>query len=114
MDLPRWLDEEIWNEFIEHRKEIRKPMTDRAQRMMLRKLTRMVEAGMDANQCIEESILNGWQNVYPCKNEIKKALRPACHADAKVEPQLSEEDRAANIRKLHEAMGGAFKMVGGR
>ena len=64
-------------EFIEHRKEIRHPFTVRGLRMMLKKLNEL--SGGDtrtATRIIEQSIANGWQGVFPLKEEKEKRSRP--------------------------------------
>jgi len=52
-------------EFIEHRKEIKKPMTARAVKMLEKKLSRLQVQGYDPDLVLERSMINGWQDVYP-------------------------------------------------
>ena len=54
-----------WNDFTEHRKEIKKPMTPRAAAMQLKKLeayTPDIAAAM-----VEQSIAGGWQGIFELK-----------------------------------------------
>lgn len=62
--LPANISPEIWKAFEEHRKKLRKPMTDRARNLIVGKLNSF---GGDANRILEESICNGWQGVFPPK-----------------------------------------------
>jgi len=61
---PGWLDGELWGDFIQHRKEIKKPLTETATKRMLRKLERWHAAGVNVNECLERSIINRWQDIY--------------------------------------------------
>ncbi|MGN8157103.1 replication protein [Salinisphaera sp. SWV1] len=62
--LPARVDSQLWADFVNHRKAIKKPMTDEAQRRLVRKLERMDGAGHDVSQALESSIINGWQGVF--------------------------------------------------
>ena len=59
-----------WNDFTEHRKEIKKPMTPRAAAMQLKKLeayTPDIAAAM-----VEQSIAGGWQGIFELKQNGSK------------------------------------------
>lgn len=62
--VPEWLDGELWADFIENRKQIKKAMTDIAQKRMLRKMERWHTAGINVNECLERSIINRWKDIY--------------------------------------------------
>ena len=54
-----------WSEFVEHRKEIKHPMSERAANLILAKLKKFsVEVGVEA---INRSISSGWRDVFPEK-----------------------------------------------
>ena len=57
--------------FIEHRKKIRKPMTERAVELFLRRLEGLSDDNDTKIRIIEEAIEHGWQTVYPLKDERK-------------------------------------------
>jgi len=69
---PHWLDLEIWDEFKKHRKKVKKPMTEFAEKKMLIKLGKLKDEGHDPNKLLEESLINGWQGVF----EPKKQTQP--------------------------------------
>lgn len=63
------LEEEIvpvalWLSFVEMRKKIRKPMTSHAGELIRRELVKLRERGFDPVEVLEQSIRNGWQDVY--------------------------------------------------
>lgn len=61
-------------DYKDFRKQIKKPMTKRAVQLAVKKLQDI--AGDDVDQkiaIIEQSIMNGWQGLFPLKEEAKKA-----------------------------------------
>lgn len=63
-DMPDWLDAELWREFITNRVRLKKPMTDLSQKRMLIKLQRWHGNGINVNECLERSLINGWKDIY--------------------------------------------------
>ncbi len=59
-------------EFITFRKKIKKPMTDHAVKLMLSKLNKLTSDTDEQVEILNQSILNGWQGIYPLKQEEKK------------------------------------------
>ena len=59
--------------FIDNRKKLRKPMTDRAVEMLLKRLDTLAPDDYETQRkMLENATLNGWQNVYPLKEEKKR------------------------------------------
>ena len=74
-------------EFKEHRKKLRKPMTDRAVDLLLQDLERLAPGDEEKQiEIINQSIKNGWQGVFGLKNDRGSS-----------EP----EDRYSNLRRLY-------------
>lgn len=67
IDLPDWLDKQTWEDFKQHRKEIKKPMSDLAQRKTINQLDKMRSKGQNAEDVLNQSIANGWQGVFEIK-----------------------------------------------
>ena len=65
--LPGWIDFNIWHDYLEMRKKIRKPATLKAQELIIKKLERLKLSGQDPNRVLEQSIENSWQGVFPMK-----------------------------------------------
>lgn len=57
-------------EFVKMRKSIKKPMTTHALELLIKKLNRTTTNVSVQIQMLEQSILNGWQDVYAPKEEI--------------------------------------------
>ena len=62
--LPDFIDAELFANFIQHRKEIKKPLTPHARDLIIKKLSDFNSRGLDANKALENSIINGWQGVF--------------------------------------------------
>lgn len=58
---------ELWKAFVEMRKKIRKPLTDKAAQLICAELQRFKERGLNHIKSLENSIRNGWQDVYEPK-----------------------------------------------
>jgi len=64
--LPDSIDRATLQMFIDMRSEdTKKPMTERALKMLLNKLGRLESAGHCPNLLLERSIINTWQDVHP-------------------------------------------------
>lgn len=55
--------------FVEFRKSIKKPMTDRAVDLLIKKLNEMTISIPEQIEILNQSIMNGWQSVYPLKDQ---------------------------------------------
>ena len=52
-------------EFMQFRKSIKKPMTAHALQLLIGKLSKMARTDEEKIEILNQSILNGWQGVYP-------------------------------------------------
>jgi phage replication O-like protein O len=66
--LPDWIDSETWDSFQEMRKSIKKPMTDKAKDLLIKKLEAFRARGHDIKAIMEQSVFNSWQDVYELKD----------------------------------------------
>lgn len=64
------LDEAL-KEYIKFRKQIKKPMTERAIQLAVKKLNSMSPDIDEQVAIIEQSLVNGWQGLFPLKPEEK-------------------------------------------
>jgi len=69
-DLPDWIPLDHWSAFVEMRQKIRKPLTDYAKRLAVRKLKNLQEQGHPPAQVLMQSAFNSWAGLFPVK-EIK-------------------------------------------
>jgi len=103
-NLPSYIDAELWTDFIEGRKEMqtknRIPFTAVAQKRILAKLEKFHDQGIDANQCLEDSICNSWRSVFPPKGcqTAQNARQPVSFAQSDREAGMARwEARTGRI-----------------
>ena len=58
--------------FAEHRKKLRKPMTDYAKKLLLGKLEKLGKTDAEKVAILNQSIENGWQGVFPLGGERRQ------------------------------------------
>ncbi len=63
---PDWLPLEDWHAFVEMRKAIKKPMTDRAAQMIIKKIASFKGS---PSAILQQSIINNWQDVFELRQE---------------------------------------------
>lgn len=56
---------EALNAFAEHRKKLKKPMTDYAKELLIKKLQKLAKTEQEQIAILNQSIENGWQGVFP-------------------------------------------------
>lgn len=66
VSLPSNVDFDIWTDFVAMRKEIKKPLTERATKMIIQDL---VLFGHTANVSLKNSIKSQWSSVYPVRKQ---------------------------------------------
>ena len=69
------LESEVKN-FIAARKQMRKPMTDRAVELFIKRVQTLGNSDAERIAMIQTAIERGWQTVYPPKDEKPKATKP--------------------------------------
>lgn len=74
-----WLPSEAWQEFKKMRRAKKAPMTEYAEKLMLKRLQEMVtQQGQSAQAVLDQSIIHNWTNIYCVKlDEPVRAFSPA-------------------------------------
>lgn len=65
---------ETLKDFLKMRKAIKKPITDRAMKSILKKLDSLGKNNNEKIAILEQSILNCWQSIFPLKEELKNIV----------------------------------------
>jgi hypothetical protein len=75
MTLPPYIDPDLWEAFCEMRRTMgkRAPFTDFAQKLIVKQLIKFHDAGYDANNSLEQSIMRGWRGVF--EGELRSVTR---------------------------------------
>jgi hypothetical protein len=67
--LPDWIQPDAWKGYEDMRGRIRKPMTDRARKLVIKELEKLRDEGHDPAAVLDRSTLKGWTDVYALKGE---------------------------------------------
>jgi hypothetical protein len=65
--LPDWAPPDAWRGYEEMRVRIKKPMTDRARKLVITELQKLRDQGHDPAAVLDRSTVKGWTDVYPIK-----------------------------------------------
>lgn len=77
VELPVWLDAELWGRWVRHRVQLRKPLTEEAARQQVRDLANFREQGHKPEAVIEHAIGKSWQGLFaPSGTAAGGAQRP--------------------------------------
>lgn len=77
--LPDWLPAEQWGGFIEMRKRIKAPLTDRAVTLAIGELEKLRANGQDVGAVLDQSVANGWKGLFPLKANGHSRAAPGLH-----------------------------------
>ena len=70
--IPTFIDPDHWEEFKRMRKEdIKKPLTEYAEKLAIKKLSRWHEEGYDIDEIIEDTLFNQWQGFFNERHKPK-------------------------------------------
>lgn len=64
LDIPHFIPEDLLLDFFAYRKQIKKPMTDRAKELLISKIIKLYNDGNDPTKLLEVAIERGWQTVF--------------------------------------------------
>lgn len=62
--------------FEEMRKTIKKPMTDRARKMLLTELTKLSKDPAEQIELLNHAVMHSWQSVYPIRDRQRRPAAP--------------------------------------
>jgi len=63
--IPEFIEQELWDAYLEIRKKKRAMPTDHAKVLLIKKLEEFRDAGDDPNEVLKRSIMNGWTGIFP-------------------------------------------------
>ena len=109
--IPDFIDKGLWDNFLEMRKKMRKPPTDKAVSLLLEDLEKYKAAGDDPNEVLKQSIKNNWMGVFPVKGGSYGAHR---QGSTKLPPRDGYTKPRPNpeLDKLVEQRRAADKLAG--
>jgi uncharacterized protein YdaU (DUF1376 family) len=72
IDLPEWIPKPSWAEWCQHRKQIKKPLSELSARKCIAKLDEFRKQGHASRDVIDNAVANGWQGLFAPSKQIKK------------------------------------------
>jgi hypothetical protein len=84
IEIPDWLPRDAWREFVEHRREMKNSLTERAAKANIKKLSEFRSNGQDPRAVIEQTIAGGWTGLFEVKsgkNALDKTVSMKLPAD---------------------------------
>lgn len=79
--LPDWIPRQAWDDYVEFRRSIKKPMTAIAKKRAVGLLEKLRQDGDSPEDVLTQSVVNGWQGVYPVKNRRTNARPVPAYMD---------------------------------
>ena len=101
-----------WKDFKEMRKKIKKPMTEKAEEMLLTSLDKLSKDHKEQIAILNQSTFHCWQGVFPLKDRPADSEAPQKHI-MKQEPKLTPEQIKAHLAKIEgikDKLKGKFDM----
>lgn len=105
--LPDFISPDVWADFVDHRKKIKKTLTDRAVELILADLA---EHPLDADEMLRTSIKRGWTGVFPLD---KPRDGPASDDAKEAWEQILAGARNGKMPDLDPRARTALKTIGG-
>ena len=90
--LPDWIDKTAWNEFILMRKKIKKPLTDYAAKLKIKKLEQLQSEGNNHVEVLNRSIESDWHDIYSLKDKDNGIGKPKHEATTLGKADLKDEN----------------------
>ncbi len=74
---PKGVSQKIWDEYLAHRKEKGQKVTERAYKMMIKKLMSWSEEGVNLDEVLLTSITNGYTGIFKPHTKATKQTNNA-------------------------------------
>jgi len=97
IDLPDWLDPEVWFDYVDHRRIKKAPMTKRAKELAIMNLDKLRQSE-DPRVIVDRSLDKGWVGLFPPpKHKIESSLSVVAKEKG-LEPKVGESQEQFNDR----------------
>jgi hypothetical protein len=68
IEIPDWVPSGPWNAFLEMRKDIKAPLTEKAMVMAINTLDRLRKTGSEPVEVLNQSTMRSWRGLFEVKN----------------------------------------------
>ena len=76
--IPEWIDPEAWKDFSDMRMKIKKPLSEATIKLTIRELEKLRSKGQDPKAILNQSVMNGWQGIFPLREDFNKSKSSGC------------------------------------
>ncbi|WP_137923929.1 helix-turn-helix domain-containing protein [Cupriavidus sp. 2SB] len=101
VQLPDWLPQGSWDDWLAHRKAMKAPFTQRAAELSISVLDRLRGEGHDPVAVINESVLRGWTGLFP----LRQATTGGAPAQSGTAPSGTWWETSEGVRQMGAALG---------
>lgn len=115
---PSWLNRTLWKSYLHHRKAMGSNTEIYIQKILIQKLKDFYSRGQDPTAVIQQSISNGWANLYPAVENIplskehKGYLTNGCDSVGQKVRQSNKIDFQTERLKRLLRQGASFSTIG--
>jgi hypothetical protein len=98
--LPIWVPKENWDGFVEMRRKMHNaPFTNRAKKLAIAELEKLVIQGQDAARVIDQSTMRGWRGFFPITGNGNghKAVDPGYESQSVIRKRELEARKAQGL-----------------
>jgi uncharacterized protein YdaU (DUF1376 family) len=81
LELPDWLPEDAWEAFVDMRKKLKAPLTERAAKLALGELEKLSAKGHAPREVLEQSVLHSWRGLFEVKKKSSDKTSDRCNPD---------------------------------
>ena len=107
---PQWISHESWEAFEDMRKKLKAPMTPYSAKLIVAELVKLKSSGEDPQACLDQSIRNGWRDVFPLRDKAMKTRSATGEANAFFEQQ-EQAKRASQTPEARAARDAALQAI---
>ena len=76
IQIPDFVDAELWNEFLSNRKKSKKAVnSDLAVKKLVNKINKFYDKGLNVNEILESSVISGWNDIYEPKTRNNNSTK---------------------------------------
>lgn len=76
IELPEWIEQQDWDDYRQHRKDMKKPMNANTEKRAIQKLAKIKKNGHIVKEIINETIINGWVGFFEPKKQGNGVVKP--------------------------------------
>lgn len=104
IELPDWLDRELWATWVQDRKARKKPVTEAGARAQLKQLDEYRRQGASPEKVIQHSIAGGYQGLFaPANGRAQPTTGNGASTVAQTKEYLAKQSMTAEEKALADA-----------